>query len=102
MVITQDLLIKQIADREGINVATVREIFKTAEDIIFDYLSSITPTENVIIRPLNGLLIDRSYIDKKNYSKGMFKDIDCPEHVNVKGNISKYYQKKVNGELFVQ
>ena len=29
----------------------------------------------------------------------MFKDISCPEHVRVKANISKYFNKKINNEL---
>lgn len=100
MIITQDTLIKQIADREDISVATVRNIFESAEDIIFDHLSSTTPSENIIVKFLNGFSLERKYIGKKKYSKGMFQNIDCPEHVNIKANSSKYYNKRVNDELF--
>ena len=100
MIITQDTLIKQIADKEDISVATVREIFKSAENIIFDHLSSTIPSENIIIKILNGISLERKFIPKKNYSKGMFQNIDCQEHVNVKANSSAYYSKKVNDELF--
>ena len=100
MIITQDTLIKQIADREDISVATVRNIFESAEEIIFDHLSSTTPSENIIIKLFKGISLERKYIGQKKYSKGMFQDIDCPEHVNVKANSSKYYNKKVNDELF--
>ena len=100
MIITQDTLIKQIADREDISVATVRNIFESAEEIIFDHLSSTTPSENIIVKILNGISLERKYIGKKKYSKGMFQYIDCPEHVNIKANSSKYYSKRVNEELF--
>lgn len=100
MIITQDNLIKQIADRRDISVATVRDIFESAEDIIFDHLSSTTPSENIIIKLLNGISLERKYIEQKKYSKGMFQNIDCPEHVNIKANSSKYYSKRVNDELF--
>lgn len=100
MIITQDTLIKQIANREDISVATVRNIFESAEDIIFDHLSSTTPSENIIVKILNGFSLERKYIGKKKYSKGMFQNIDCPEHVNIKANSSKYYSKRVNDELF--
>lgn len=100
MIITQDSLIKQIADKEDINVATVRNIFKSAEDIIFDHLSSTTPSENVVMKILSGISLERKYIPKKNYSKGMFQNIDCPEHVNIKVNSSTYYTRKVNDKLF--
>ena len=43
--ITQDALIKQIAEKENMNVATVRRLFQSTEDIIFHYLSSTDPSE---------------------------------------------------------
>lgn len=80
-------------------MATVRDIFKSAEDIIFDHLSSNTPSENIIIKLLNGVNIERIFIKKKKYSKGMFKNIECPEKIKVKASSSKYFTKKVNEEL---
>ena len=100
MNITQDALIKQIADKENINVATVRKLFKSAEDIVFDYLSSTAPSEEINIKLLNGINIKRKYIEEKKYSKGMFQNIDCPEHVNIKISLSKYYNGQVNQKLF--
>lgn len=98
--ITQDNLIKRISDREDINVATVRKIFRSAEDIIFDCLSSATPSEEINIKVLNGITIKRGYIKEKKYSKGMFQDIDCPEHVRVRTHLSKYYNRQINQRLF--
>ena len=100
MIITQENLVKQIANREDIDVATVRKILKSAENIIFDYLSSITPSEEVNIKLLNGINIKRKYIKKKKYSKGMFQNIECPDHVNIKACLSKYYNGQVNQYLF--
>lgn len=100
MNVTQDVLINQIATKEDIDVATVRKILKSAENIIFDYLSSVTPSEEVNIKLLNGINIKRKYIKKKKYSKGMFQNINCPEHVNVKAYSSKYYNGQVNQCLF--
>ena len=98
--INQDMLIQQIADREDINVATVRKLFKSAEDIIFDYLSSIPPSDEITIKLFNGISIKRKYIKARKYSRGMFKNIDCPEHVSVKTYLSKYYNGQVNQKLF--
>lgn len=100
MNITQDVLINQIAIKEDIDVATVRKILKSVENIVFDYLSSITPSEEVNIKLLNGINIKRKYIKKKKYSKGMFQNIECPDHVNVKASLSKYYNGQVNQYLF--
>lgn len=99
MVITQDNLIRQIADREDIDVATVRDIFETAENVIFDHLSSTAPSENIIIKILSGFNVERTFIKKKKYNKGMFENIECPERVKVKAVSSKYFTKKVNEEL---
>lgn len=100
LIVTQDALTQQIADKENIDAATVRKIMKSTENIIFDYLSSVTPSDEVNIKLFNGISIKRRYIKKKKYSKGMFQNIDCPEHVNVKANLSKYYNGQINKKLF--
>ena len=95
MIITQDTLIKQIADKEDINVATVREIFKSAEDIIFDHLSSTTPSENTIIKLLDGLSLECNYIPEKEIHT--YDDIVCKPRIWSKPKITRYYNRKLNG-----
>ena len=95
MIITQDTLIKQIADKEEINVATVREIFKSAEDIIFDHLSSTTPSENTIIKLLDGLSLECNYIPEKEVHT--YDDIICKPRIWSKPKITRYYNRKLNG-----
>ena len=94
MIITQDILIKQIADKEDINVATVREIFKSAEDIIFDHLSSTTPSENTIIKLLDGLSLECNYIPEKEVHT--YDDIICKPRIWSKPKITRYYNRKLN------
>ena len=95
MIITQDILIKQIADKEDINVATVREIFKSAEDIIFDHLSSTTPSENIIIKLLDGLSLECNYVPEKEIHT--YDDIVCKPRIWSKPKITRYYNRKLNG-----
>lgn len=95
MTLTQDELIKQIANKEDINVATVREIFKSAEDIIFDYLSSTTPSENKMIKLLDGLSLECSYIPEKEIHT--YGDIICKPKIWTKPKITRYYNRKLNG-----
>lgn len=95
MIITQDTLIKQIADKEDINVATVREVFKSAEDIIFDHLSSTTPSENTIIKLLDGLSLECNYIPEKEIHT--YDDIVCKPKIWSKPKITRYYNRKLNG-----
>ena len=95
MIITQDTLIKQIADKEDINVATVREIFKSAEDIIFDHLSSTTPSENTVIKLLDGLSLECNYVPEKEIHT--YDDIVCKPKIWSKPKITRYYNRKLNG-----
>ena len=95
MIITQDTLIKQIADKEDINVATVREIFKSAEDIIFDHLSSTTPSENTVIKLLDGLSLECNYVPEKEIHT--YDDIICKPRIWSKPKITRYYNRKLNG-----
>lgn len=95
MIITQENLVKQIAEKEDINVATVRDIFKSAEDIIFDYLSSTTPSENTVIKLLDGLSLECSYIPEKEIHT--YDDITCKPRIWSKPKITRYYNRKLNG-----
>lgn len=95
MIINQENLIKQIAEREDINMATVRNIFESAEKIIFDHLSSTTPTENTIVKIFDGLSLECNYIPEKTIHT--YADIKCKERIWVKPKITRYYNRKLNG-----
>lgn len=95
MTLTQENLVKQIAEKEDINVATVRKIFKSAEDIIFDYLSSTTPSENKTIKLLDGLSLECNYIPEKEIHT--YDDIVCKSRIWAKPRITRYYNRKLNG-----
>ena len=95
MILTQDKLIKKIAKREDINVAMVRKVFKSAEKIIFDHLSSTTPSETNIIKPFDGLSIECKYIPEKKIHT--FDDILVDEKIWAKSKITRHYNRKLNG-----
>ena len=94
MTLTQDELIKQIANKGDINVATVRDIFKSAEDIIFDYLSSTTPSEKRTIKLLDGLSLECNYIPEKTIHT--YDDIVCKPRIWTKSKVTRYYNRKLN------
>lgn len=94
MRITQDNLIKQIAEAENINKATVRTIFRSMEGIIFNCLSSTTPSESTIIKLLDGLSLECHYVpDKKIHT---FDEIVCKPKIWTKPKITRYYNRKLN------
>ena len=95
MILTQDDLIKRIAKKEDINVAMVRKVFKTAEKIIFDHLSSTTPSETMVAKPLDGLSIECRYVPEKEiYGFGNFI---AEDRIKAKPKITRHYNRKLNG-----
>ena len=95
MILTQDDLIKRIAKKEDINVAMVRKVFKTAEKIIFDHLSSTTPSETMIVKPLDGLSIECQYVPEKEIFG--FDNFIAEERIKSKPRITRHYNRKLNG-----
>ena len=94
MVVTQENIIKKISEREDINVATVRKIFKTAEEVVFDYLSSTSSTHKTVVKVLDGLSIECKYKPKTEINT--FKKISCNEKIWAKPRITRYYNRKLN------
>ena len=95
MTVNQENIIRELAKREDINVATVRKVFKSAEDIIFDYLSSTTPAENTVVKILDGLSLECKYIPERKIHT--YEDIECDEKIWAKPKITRYYNRKLNG-----
>lgn len=95
MIVTQENLVKQIANKEDIDVATVRKIFESAEKIIFDYLSSTTSSENMTVKLMDGLSLECNYIPEKKIHT--YDDIVCKPRIWVKPKITRYYNRKLNG-----
>lgn len=95
MILTQDDLIKRIAKKEDINVAMVRKVFKTAEKIIFDHLSSATPSETMTAKPLDGLSIECQYIPEKEIFG--FDNFIAEDRIKAKPKITRHYNRKLNG-----
>lgn len=95
MTVTQDILIKQIAVKEDIDIATVRRVFKSAEDIIFDYLSSTTQSDKNVIKLLDGLSLECKYVPEKEIHT--YNNIVCKPRIWAKSKITRYYNRKLNG-----
>ncbi len=94
LTITQEHLIKQIAIRENMNTATVRRVFHAAEDILFDHLSSTTPSESTTIKFVDGLSLECTYIPERQIHT--YDNIICKPRIWVKPKITRYYNRKLN------
>lgn len=95
MTITQENIISKISEQEDIKVETVRKIFKSAEKIVFDYLSSTTPTEKTVVKILNGLSLECAYIPEREIHT--YDNIICDARIWAKPNLTRYYNRKLNG-----
>ena len=100
MIVTHESFLSQIAEREGLDIGFLRRIFKSAESLLFEYLSSVLPSEEVTVKLFNGISVKRTYLPKQAYTKGMFQNISCQERVKAKASLSKYYNGQVNAALF--
>lgn len=94
-ILTQENLINQIAEKENISMATVKKVFKSTENIVFDYLSSATPSESKSIKLLDGLSLECKYIPEKKIHT--YADIICKPKIWAKPKITRYYNRKLNG-----
>ena len=95
MTINQENIIKDISKKEDIDIATVRKVFKSAEGIIFDYLSSTTPTDKTVVKLLDGLSLECKYVPSQEIHR--YEDIQCDEKIWVKPKITRHYNRKLNG-----
>lgn len=87
-------LIKKIAKQEDIDVAMVRKVVKAAEMIIFDHLSSATPSEKMVVKPLDGLSITGSYSRGREING--FAHFISADRIKAKPAITDYYNEKLN------
>ena len=97
MVLTQNNIIKQIAKREDINVAIVRNVIKSMEEIIFDHLSSTTPSETMTVKPLDGLKIECTY--KPQTEVFGYDNFIAADRIKARPKITRHYNRKLNGYL---
>lgn len=94
MIVTQENLIRQIAAREDMHTELVRQIFKSAEDLVFQYLSSTTPSENTVVKILDGLSLECNYIPEKQIHT--YDDIICRPRIRARPRVTRYYNRKLN------
>ena len=100
MVITQDELINQIADYDGMDADDIRNVMKTAEQVIMNHMRSVSKDNNVVVKVFSGIKIKGRYINAYKCDKGAFANVESTEHVKVRADVTKYYNTKVNEGLF--
>lgn len=95
LMITQEMLIQQVAKEQNQDSAAIRRVFKSAEMLIFRILSAATPTDPAIIKVFDGLSLECRYMPEKTIRT--YDCIHCSAKLWVKPKITRHYNRKLNG-----
>ncbi|QNM06072.1 hypothetical protein [Qiania dongpingensis] len=96
LTITQEMLIRRIAETEHRDIATVRSIFDSMEQLVVEYLSSTHPQQDMTLKLFKGLSLECTYIPAKVINKGMFQSLKSSPKIKAKASISRYFNQKLN------
>ena len=96
MVITQDKLISKLAEMERTDIASVRSLFAALEQIVYDSLSSAEVSQDVVIKILNGIRLECTYVPEHEVNQGLFKNQKCAPRLKAKAEVTRYYNRKLN------
>ena len=97
MVINKEQLIREIARREGIPLSTVRSLYCTLENYIFEILASATSAQKIELKLFNGISIDCQYKSEKEIIHPMYgKSFETNAKIWAKPKITRYYNRKLN------
>lgn len=104
--ITHEEILRELAQEcevHRINYATVKTVMLKLDELLFYKLAGCkNEKEDLQIKALNGITINRKYVPEQEMDKGMFKGQTIKEHYNVKANVSDYYNKQLNNYAFYE
>jgi len=90
------MLIKEIAEKEDIDIVMVRNMFRTLEHILFIHLSSTSPDANTVVKVLKGLSIECNYIPERTIQR--YETITCKPRIWARPKLTRYFNRKLNPE----
>lgn len=103
-IITHEEILRELANEceiHRINYATVKTVMEKLDELIFYKLAGCkNENEDLQIKALNGITINRKYVPEQEMEKGMFKGKTIKEHYNVKANVSEYFNRQLNDYSF--
>ncbi len=95
MIVTQDKLLRKLAEKENISLTALRRLFRSYEEIIFNCLKETAPSESTVLKVLDGLSLECSYTPEKEIHT--FDKIVCKPKIWARPKITRYYNRKLNG-----
>lgn len=98
IVTNRETIINKIAELEDSDAASIKMVFDDLEEIIYDCLSSTTPTEKQQINLFNGIKLIGEYKEGKQiYNINLKKNTKARDSIVVKANFSKTFKNRING-----
>ncbi len=101
--INRNQIIKDVVfavnDEPRIDYWIVKKVLENLDFVVYQYLNDcipLEPYEDIRIKLVDGIYVDRKYIAEHIPDKGIFKGKPIPEHYNIKAHVSEHYGKKVN------
>lgn len=107
-VVKKKNIIRDISKQSYYNIADVKTIYNTLENVIFKHLSNVDKDEDVCIRLFEGISLDGKYVPEKvkknNFEKSKSRNLAGIETILVKSkiepkfNITRSYCEKLNNK----
>lgn len=101
--ITHEELMKELCERmvsHGVSYTITRDVIWNYEQLIEDCLKNVNGTDDLKIKIMDGISIERQYVPEQEMKKGMFKGKTIKEHFNLKATVSKYFKDNLNKWFF--
>lgn len=101
--ITHEELMKELCERmvsHGVSYTITRDVIWNYEQLIEDCLKNVNETDDLKIKIMDGISVERQYVPEQEMKKGMFKGKTIKEHYNIKANVSEYYNRQLNDYAF--
>ena len=91
------MIITELANQEGVSATSIRHFYNDLERIIFDRLSSASPTEKSVVKLFEGISIESKYYNEKEIRHPKTgKQITTPSKIWAKSFITRNYNRKLN------
>ena len=102
--ITHDEIMKELIgemERQHISKVETEYIMRHYEELVNRYLRNTDDKEEDLkIKIMSGITLERQYIPEQEMQKGMFKGKIIKEHFNIKASVSKYLKDFTNKWCF--
>ena len=96
MIITKLDFYKIIAKKENISQEMIKKIFRSAEDILFDELSSVNDCEIKKIYIMDGLSVESKIVNKKERNLPNGIKVQNEPTVKITPKVTRWYKEKIN------